>query len=152
MGAQFRPTLQSQGLQPTRLYCPWNLHGKNTRVDYHFLLQGSFPTHRLNPCPWCLLQLAGGFFTTSVTWEAPHLNMKSININERFYVHSSFIWSSHKLLARTWARCFSSAQDPCVASGAAGGSGPCRQATALSPRTTSCDRCCVSYTSTASFL
>ena len=29
--------------------CPWTYPGKNTGVDTHFLLQGIFPTQRLNP-------------------------------------------------------------------------------------------------------
>ena len=43
--------------------------GKNTGVGCHALLQGIFPTQGLN---LCLLSpaLAGGFFTTSDTWEA----------------------------------------------------------------------------------
>ena len=36
------------GLQPTRLLRPWDFPGKSTRVDCHFLLQGIFPTQRLN--------------------------------------------------------------------------------------------------------
>ena len=52
-------SLQPHGLQPTRLFCPWNFPGKNTRMGYHFLLQGIFPTQGLNPH---LLPLAGGFF------------------------------------------------------------------------------------------
>jgi len=44
------PTLlQSNGLYPTRLLCPWNFSVKNTRVGCHFLLQGIFPTQKLNP-------------------------------------------------------------------------------------------------------
>ena len=35
-------------LQLTRLLCPWDFPDKNTRVDYHFLLQGIFPTRGLN--------------------------------------------------------------------------------------------------------
>ena len=34
------------------------------------LLQGLFPTQGLNPRLLCLLH-SGGFFTTSITWEAP---------------------------------------------------------------------------------
>ena len=37
---------------------PWTVSsfpGKNTGVDCHFLLQGIFPTHRLNPCLLSLL-------------------------------------------------------------------------------------------------
>ena len=44
---------------------------KNTGVGYHFLLQGIFLTQGLNLHLWASLALAGGFFTTSVAWEAP---------------------------------------------------------------------------------
>ena len=47
-------SLQSHGLQRTRLLCPWNSPGKNTRVGNHSLLQGIFPTEGLNPgLPHC---------------------------------------------------------------------------------------------------
>ena len=32
------------------LLCPWDFRGKNTGVDYHFLLQGIFPTKGSNLC------------------------------------------------------------------------------------------------------
>ena len=45
-----------------RLFSPWNFSGKSTRVGCHFLLQGIFPTQRLNPgllhCRWILYQLS----------------------------------------------------------------------------------------------
>ena len=42
------------GLQPTRLLCPWDSPGKNTRVCCHALLQGIFPVQGLNPgLPHC---------------------------------------------------------------------------------------------------
>ena len=41
-------SLQPHGLQPTRLLCPWDSPGKNTRVGCHFLLQGTFLTRGLN--------------------------------------------------------------------------------------------------------
>ena len=40
--------LQSHGLYPTRLPCPWHSPSKNTRVGCHFLLQGIFPTQGSN--------------------------------------------------------------------------------------------------------
>ena len=40
-------TLQAHGLQPDRLFCPWNSPGKNTGVGSHALLQGIFPTQGL---------------------------------------------------------------------------------------------------------
>ena len=41
-------SLRLHGLQPTRLLCPWDFPGKNTGVGCDFLLQGIFPTQRLN--------------------------------------------------------------------------------------------------------
>ena len=41
-------SLQSHGLWPTRLLCPWNSSGKNTGVGNHSLLQGIFLTQGLN--------------------------------------------------------------------------------------------------------
>ena len=49
---------------------PWDSPGKNTWVDCQTLFQGFAPAQGWDPC---LLSpaLGGGFFTTSVTWEAP---------------------------------------------------------------------------------
>ena len=33
----------------SRLLCPWDFPGKNTRVGRHFLLQGTFPDQGSNP-------------------------------------------------------------------------------------------------------
>ena len=41
-------SLQPNGLQSTRLLCPWIFPGKSTRVGCHFLLQGIFLTQGLN--------------------------------------------------------------------------------------------------------
>ena len=46
---------QCHGLQPSRLLCPWNFAGKNTRVGCHFLLQGIFPSQGSNLHLWHLL-------------------------------------------------------------------------------------------------
>ena len=48
--AKSRPTLlQTHGLQPPRLFCPWDFPGKNTGVGYHFLPQGIVPGQWSNP-------------------------------------------------------------------------------------------------------
>ena len=44
--------LRPQGLQLTRILCPWDFLGKNTGVCCHLLLQDIFVTQRLNP--WLL--------------------------------------------------------------------------------------------------
>ena len=43
-------SLQSHGLQPVSLLCPWDFPGKNTGVGCHFLFQGIFPIQGLNLC------------------------------------------------------------------------------------------------------
>ena len=55
------------GLQPARLFCPWNFLGKNTGAGCHFLLQGIFPRIK-PPSP----ALAGELFTT-VPLGKPHV-------------------------------------------------------------------------------
>ena len=44
-------SLQPCGLEPTRLFCPWDFPSKNTGVGCHFLLQGILLTQGPNPCP-----------------------------------------------------------------------------------------------------
>ena len=53
-------SLQNNGLQTTRLLCPWDFPGMNTGVGCHFLLKGSFPTQRLIPRLLSLLHLQDG--------------------------------------------------------------------------------------------
>ena len=48
-------SLQSHGLQPTRLLFLWDSPGKNNGVSFHALLQGIFLTQGSNPCLLCLL-------------------------------------------------------------------------------------------------
>ena len=43
-------SLQPHGLEPTRLLCPWDFPGMNTRVSCHFLPQGIFPTQGSSSC------------------------------------------------------------------------------------------------------
>ena len=68
-------SLKHYGVWPTRLLCPWDSPGENTRVGCHALLQGIFPTQGLNSHLLCLPALAGGFFTNSTIWEAPKQNL-----------------------------------------------------------------------------
>ena len=76
--------LQPHGLQPTRFLCPWDYPGKSTGIGCHFLLQGIFLTQECNR----ISSLAGRFFTTSITWEAPiyilmTLKLASTNLHFR---------------------------------------------------------------------
>ena len=42
-------SLQTHGLEPARLLCPWDSPGNNTGVGCHFLPQRFFPTQESNP-------------------------------------------------------------------------------------------------------
>ena len=54
-----------------RLLCPWDYPGKNTGVGCHALFQGNLPHPGIKPVLLMSPALAGRFFTTSTTWEAP---------------------------------------------------------------------------------
>ena len=67
-----KPDSSPPYVEPTRLHCPWDSPGKNTRMGCHALLEDlldpeSEPMSLMSP------ELAGGFFTTSATWEAPEI-------------------------------------------------------------------------------
>ena len=64
-------SVRPHGLQIARLLCPWDSPGKKTGVGCHALLQGIFLTQESNLCLLHIPALAGRFFTTSTTWEAP---------------------------------------------------------------------------------
>ena len=61
--------LQHYGLQPTSLQCPWNSPDKNIGMGCHED-PGDLPDPGMEPESLMSPALAGGFFTTSTTWEA----------------------------------------------------------------------------------
>ena len=62
--------LQTRGLQPTRLLCPWDSPGKNTGMGCCVLLQGIFPTQASNPCLLHLTCMGRRVLYSNATWEA----------------------------------------------------------------------------------
>ena len=68
-------SLPPHGLQPTRLFCPWDSPGKNTGVDCHFLLQGIFPTQGSNLCLLHLLHWQVGSLPLSPPGKAPRMRV-----------------------------------------------------------------------------
>ena len=65
-------SLQTYGLQPARLLCPWDSPGKNTGVDWSGLPRpplGDLPDPGIEPASLMSPALAGGFFTSSITWD-----------------------------------------------------------------------------------
>ena len=62
--------LQPQGLQPTRLLCPWDFPGENTRMGFHFLFQEIIPTQGLSPYLLCLLHCRWILYSLS-HWGSP---------------------------------------------------------------------------------
>ena len=64
-------SLQLCGLQPTGLLCPWDSPGKNTKSGFPCPSPGDLPDPGVKPVSLASTAFAGGFFTTSATWEAP---------------------------------------------------------------------------------
>ena len=62
-------SLRPHGLQPTQFLCPWDSPGKNMGVGCHALLPGDLPNPGIKPTSLMSPASAGGFFTTSATWE-----------------------------------------------------------------------------------
>ena len=68
--------------ETTRLLCPWNSLGKNTGVGCYFLLQGIFPTQRIEPGSPALQ-------ADSLPSEPPWLLQKDVN-KEKLYFQRHF--------------------------------------------------------------
>ena len=91
MCAQSCLTLQPPGLQPTRLLCPWDFPGKNTRVGCHFLLQSSFSAQQLNLCP--------------LYWKADSLPLSLLGSpckRVKKKINSELCFPVHRCLQRNW--------------------------------------------------
>ena len=65
----FFATSWTVAMDGTLLY-PWDFLGKNTGVGCHFLLQKHHSDSGIESASLASLALAGGFFTTSITWES----------------------------------------------------------------------------------
>ena len=75
-------SLQPYELQPTRLFCPWNSPGKNTRMDFHALLE-VFPNSRMELVSLNSPTLANGLFTTSPPGK-PNIVIKNAISDDHF--------------------------------------------------------------------
>ena len=87
-------SLWPHGLQPARLLCPWNFSGKNTR-GLPFPLPGDLPDPGIEPASPAL---AGGFFTTSTTWEAPLKSLHTYKhlLRSLYYFAVAAVTHGHK--------------------------------------------------------
>ena len=67
---QLCPTLCNpvDTMKSTRLLCPWDSPGKNTRMSWHFLLQGIFPIQGSNPHLLHLLHWNEGSLPLALPW------------------------------------------------------------------------------------
>ena len=63
-------SLWPQGLQPTRLLCPWNSPGKKYWSGLPFPSPGDLPDSGMECASLAPSALAGRFFTSGITWEA----------------------------------------------------------------------------------
>ena len=74
-------SLQLYGLEPARLLCPQYFPGK-TQVGCHFLLQGIFPTHGLNPHFLCLLHWQADFLPLVSPGKPQYSSNKTLKDNK----------------------------------------------------------------------
>ena len=63
--------LQPHGLYPARLLCPWGFSWQEYWSGLPLPPQGDLPDPGIEPMSFMSPALAGRFFTTSATWEAP---------------------------------------------------------------------------------
>ena len=103
-------SLQPQGLYPTRLLCPCKSPGKNTGVGSHFLLQGIFPTKRLNP----------GHLHCIITyrpnrWDRPGEQSRDHSWQIRTYAHLCHMQSIYLLFSENYLGFISLKQDQFLA-------------------------------------
>ena len=78
-------SLWPHGPQPARLLSPWDFPGKNTGVGCHYLLQGVFPTQRLNPALLHLLHWQADSVPLMPLWKPENVHKyskKKKNITE----------------------------------------------------------------------
>ena len=81
------PTLlQSRGLQPAGLLCPWDFPGKSTGVGCHFLHQGIFLTQGWNPRLLCFLHWQADALPLSPQG-FPKIYGSSPNVHKRHIAH-----------------------------------------------------------------
>ena len=66
-------SLQHHGLQLTRLLCPWGFSRQEYWSGLPFPPPGDLPDAGIEPVSLMSPALAGSFFTTNATWEAPYL-------------------------------------------------------------------------------
>ena len=91
-------SLRFHGLQPARLFCPWDSPGKNTGVGCHALLQGVFLSS-IEHASLTPPALAGRFFTTSTTWEDIRWGQASLNTLSHFFAKNFTFWLPQALVA-----------------------------------------------------
>jgi len=65
-------SLRPHGLQPARLLCPWEFPRQEYWRGFPFPIPGDLPDPRIKVRSLMSPALAGGFFTTSATWESQH--------------------------------------------------------------------------------
>ena len=64
-------SLQPLGLKSSRLHCPWDSPRQEYRSGLPCPSPGDLPDPGIDPVSLRSLALAGGFSTTSATWEVP---------------------------------------------------------------------------------
>ena len=89
-------SLQPMNWAPARLLCPWDFPDKNFGVGCYFLLQGIFPTTRIEPA---YPALTGRFFTTEPPGKQSLLCVIVIQLYSQSGILVNFIYNVILLLS-----------------------------------------------------
>ena len=93
-------TLCNAWTAATRLFCPWDLPGKNARVGSHYLLQGIFSTQRSNPallhCRRILYRLSH-LLSVHENNGNTHLSIRC-SVKSTCYFYIMFYWYKNKTI------------------------------------------------------
>ena len=96
-------SLPPHGLQPVRLFCPWNFPGKSTGVGCHFPLRGIFPAQGANPhllhllyCRQILYLLRLYQVVSETGWQIQMWNRDQESNTASFNIHVRIFFTSTK--------------------------------------------------------
>ena len=79
------------GLLRTGLFCPWDFPGENTGLSCLFILQGIFPTQRLNSCFLSLLHWQVDTLLLSHLVKRLHLHFADVT---GLFLQTQFYWNT----------------------------------------------------------
>ena len=99
--AQLCLTLLQHHVVAHQLLCPWDFPGKNTSMDYHFLLPGIFLTQGFNLCLLHLLHRQADSLPLCHLGSLPYLGLRDLRT---LLIPTHTLQSKHKQKTEAWPK------------------------------------------------